>query len=84
MRKKRKTNSIFSQQLRARRAISGRSAQQLADATGISVITYYNYEQGRCAPSLDTFERLALAFNCDPSDLLSPTLTLSLKEGTNE
>lgn len=74
------SKSIFSKQLRIRRAAEGISAQEIANRIGVSIITYYNYEQGRCTPSLKRFEKLATALGCTTVDLLSPTININLAD----
>lgn len=52
------------------RKIHGLTQQALADQTGISLRQIVRYERQGVAPPLDKAQALALALNCEITDLL--------------
>ena len=71
--------TIIGQQLRLRRTAKGWSAQEASEKLGVCLVTYYNYESGRCSPTTNALAEVAAAFDTDAASLLSPYITIKLE-----
>ena len=70
-RRKMRLRRIFAANLRARRNAKGLSQEDLADLAEIDRTYVSLLERCEYSASLDVVERIAVALNIDPSDLLT-------------
>ena len=66
----RKSQEIFSQNLRRCLANSGRTQKEVANIVGVSAGTFCDWVQERSLPRMDKIQKLAEIFGISKSDLL--------------
>ena len=70
---------LIGKQIQARREEIGMSQEQLAEAVGLSVKTIAFIEQGRNAPSMESFVKIANALRTSADALLADVLDYGYK-----
>lgn len=62
--------SVFAARLRGKRAEADMSQTELAERSGVSQTTVFQYEDGTQTPGADKLFALAEALGCTPNDLI--------------
>lgn len=64
------TDERFAENIRAERARSDLTQEQLASKAGVTAATITGYERGTTTPTLKTLYKLAVALNTTPNVLM--------------
>lgn len=60
------------------RLVNNLSQQEIADAIGVSVLTYQNYESAKVSMPLDKFVKIAQFLKFNPNEILPFTFDLNI------